>query len=813
MRILFCSRTRNQESSKESTGDLQRAMKLTIDNLDGSGPRDYTAFLDASKSARVVRKLNSPAELQFGLVTGAGDFVVPVLGARVMLGQSNGSDVFTGYVAQAPSYQYLGWTEQGPIYRYEVVARSDAMLLNEKAPPPSPPFVGRSAGDALRQLSENALRGGFDYGAVEAGDVIPSYSVDPAKKWYASAEEIAVLGRCRVRDANGKLLFGPVGETCYTLDELAGNFCPSGLQLKKTNRIVNDVTIIGQVEPGAHVKDYFVGDGYTTRFYLSQVPFTRARGNTRISIMPTTSRTILDEQYVTLDRRHWLVSDPQNAISVASGKLQVAGGTGVDGQTVVNFIEKIELSGATVLEHGDFEFTAASDGVIGGLYAGAVSIAGCLAGFRVTGNGVNCNLQALVGGAVTGTVMATLPGHHYQLTTRMYASEVYRTKQMFHSSGHPAGAARGGEAIAVDVRVVLEVHDIDPANPGTWKVPATVLYDDVIANAPGYCTYALINAGRMQCSTTYTLLGSPINALIRSTPDQQATRTRREGGLLEGADCKVTESGTLEFYPEYAPGAKEFIEVHYRGRSRARARVMDPVSVEAHRRGADDGVHGAVRQVALPVPCTSSDCEQAALALLDDAGEGWAGEYQAWSPFLPGGAADIFPGDGLQVNAPSQAAQFLGIVSEVEVELRDPAGENSRYRLRFVDAGDPSLGFKFETVTVYQTTPLAATEVSAVGTMYLPDLMDCVVTGVTSTSVTVDAGFAPGVGDTIEVRFTDEGWGLGNDRNLAGRFTVRSFTLPRFSGHTQDYFLRRYDDSTPPKYSRCSGALHVDYPL
>jgi len=30
---------------------------------------------------------------------------------------------------------------------------------------------------------------------------------------------------------------------------------------------------------------------------------------------------------------------------------------------------------------------------------------------------------------------------------------------------------------------------------------------------------------------------------------------------------------------------------------------------------------------------------------------------------------------------------------------------------------------------------------------------------------------------------------------------------------TQDYFLRLYDSSSPPKYSRYSAALHVDYPL
>ncbi len=37
--------------------------------------------------------------------------------------------------------------------------------------------------------------------------------------------------------------------------------------------LVNDVTVVGEIEPEAYVKDYFVGDGLTLKFYLSQTPF------------------------------------------------------------------------------------------------------------------------------------------------------------------------------------------------------------------------------------------------------------------------------------------------------------------------------------------------------------------------------------------------------------------------------------------------------------------------------------------------------------------------------------------------------------
>jgi hypothetical protein len=775
-------------------------MKLMIDNLDGQGAQDYTAFLDAGKSPQVLRKLNRPAELRFSLVTGEENFVVPVAGARVTLGRSNGSDVFTGYVVGNPTYHYMGWTERGPLYQYEIAALSDEMMLDQKAPPPFPPFVARSAGEALRQLSVEALPGWFDVSGVEAGDTIPYYRFTPGKKWSAAAGEIALTARCFYRDDNGKLLFAPLGERTYALEEKASNFSPGDLRLQSESRVVNDLTILGRLEPSAHVKDYFVGDGFTTKFYLSQIPFTRS------------NRTILDEEYARLDATHWVVTDPQLAIRVGAGKLQVAGGTGADGQTHLDFIEKIELGGATVLQHGDVAFSAASNGVIGGLYAGAVSIAGCLAGFRITPAGANSSIRALVAGGITGSAMTTQATHHYVFTTRLYGTEVYRMQQVFHSWLHPSGTARGGAAVAGDLRVVLEVHDIDPASPGTQVAPATVLYDGLVTDAPGFCTYSLINAASMQCSVAFTRILLAIDALVRSTLPGQNTRTRGAGSLLEGAECRVSEEPALQFYPEYVPAANELIEVSYRGRGRARARVMDLVSVAAHRRGSDDGVRGGVRQIGLPAPRTSGDCETAALAMLDDAGQGWTGEYRAWSPFLPGGAEDIFPGDGLAVNVPSRAATFAGIVQEVDVEILDVGGENSHYTLKFTDAGEPALDFTFETAAVAQATALAATDIRAVGNVFLSDLTGAAVSNVTSTTVTMDAGFSPAAGKGIEVRLTDTAWGADNDRNLVGRFTSRSFTVARY-GRVQTYFLRRYDSSSPAKYSRYSAALHVDYPL
>jgi hypothetical protein len=63
-----------------------------------------------------------------------------------------------------------------------------------------------------------------------------------------------------------------------------------------------------------------------------------------------------------------------------------------------------------------------------------------------------------------------------------------------------------------------------------------------------------------------------------------------------------------------------------------------------------------------------------------------------------------------------------------------------------------------------------------------------------------------------EVRYSDQGWGVGYNGNLVGRFTSRSFSLTRYV-RAQNYYLKNYDGSGPPKYSRYAAKMHVDYPL
>ncbi len=780
-------------------------MILTIDNLQGRGSQDYTTSVDATVPPKIVRKLNKPARLQFSLLANSAVFVVPGIGARAILKKSSGTIVFTGYLTEAPQYECIGSGQAGPVYRYNVIAESDEVLLDQKALPNRAAFVNRTAGSALRQLTQDLLPGWFNVTGVEDVDTLATYLANPQKKFSVHAAEIALACRGSYRAMNDALSLTPVGTESYALNETDPDFSPMGLQVINPYALANDVTVIGLEEPQAYVRDYFVADGLSLNYYLSQTPFAQSKP------------AVIDEEFIgpTLDPTTWEVNDSSNAISVASQTLQVNGGNGHDGGTTVNFIEQVELGGALELQHGDVSFAAASQGVIGGLYASGISAAQCLAGFQITPSGAGSNIQALIEGTVTGPVIATQATHRYVLTTYLYSMEVYRTQATFHSSVHPAGAGWGGAAVAADVRFVLEVQDIDPANPATLVAPATVLYDGVIENAPGFCTYALVNAKNLYCGIAYTYVSHISLAEVRTALSGAGYVTQLVGSLSDGAQCEITSAPSVDFYPQYSPPLNQLIVVSYRGQGRAVAEVNNPASIASLKTTADNGVRGFVLKMSLPRPRTVADCENASLAILDDAGHAaWSGVYQTWSDFLPGMAADIFPGDALAVNVPSFGALFTAIVRQVGIELLDPANDRGFYLIEFANDRAQPLAAEFTssaTVIALQDMPPVLAS-SQVGAYYLASLTNAQITQVTSTTVQIDAGVAPANGTGIEVREHDYGWGQSNDRNLLGRFNLQAFTLPRLA-RTQNYFLRLYDNSTPPRYSRYSAALHVDYPL
>jgi hypothetical protein len=94
----------------------------------------------------------------------------------------------------------------------------------------------------------------------------------------------------------------------------------------------------------------------------------------------------------------------------------------------------------------------------------------------------------------------------------------------------------------------------------------------------------------------------------------------------------------------------------------------------------------------------------------------------------------------------------------------------------------------------------------------LANLPALAVVSATGTAVQVDAGMDPPVGGGFEVRRRDWAFGSGTDADLVLRSPVRSFSIPR-EGQVERYFVRMYDGSNPPVYSRFSSAVFTNLPV
>jgi hypothetical protein len=86
------------------------------------------------------------------------------------------------------------------------------------------------------------------------------------------------------------------------------------------------------------------------------------------------------------------------------------------------------------------------------------------------------------------------------------------------------------------------------------------------------------------------------------------------------------------------------------------------------------------------------------------------------------------------------------------------------------------------------------------------------VVSATSSVLQIDAGIDPPVGGGFEVRRRDWDFGAGAGQDLVLRSPVRSFSIPR-GAQLERYYIRMFDGSTPPLYSRLSSAVFTNLPV
>ncbi len=95
----------------------------------------------------------------------------------------------------------------------------------------------------------------------------------------------------------------------------------------------------------------------------------------------------------------------------------------------------------------------------------------------------------------------------------------------------------------------------------------------------------------------------------------------------------------------------------------------------------------------------------------------------------------------------------------------------------------------------------------------LANLQQLTISALTETALQVDAGTAPPAGGGFEVRRKDWEFGAAVDpADLVLRSPVRGLSIPR-AAQVERFYVRMYDASTPPVYSRFSSAVFVNWPV
>jgi hypothetical protein len=214
-------------------------------------------------------------------------------------------------------------------------------------------------------------------------------------------------------------------------------------------------------------------------------------------------------------------------------------------------------------------------------------------------------------------------------------------------------------------------------------------------------------------------------------------------------------------------------------------------------------------KVLKPAARSSADCESAALAVLSfsvSRAAAAAGTYDTVNP------ADVWPGDVLAIT--SGGGTVSVVVRHVDIVDGMARPEVLTYRMAFANDWAETLGLTLsEAIAADALLPETALN-SALppGSNVLANLQQLQVVSATGTALQVDAGMAPPAGGGFEVRRRDGDFGPAVDQDLVLRSPVRSFSIPR-EGQVEHYYVRMYDGSTPPVYSRFSSAVFTDLPV
>ncbi len=762
--------------------------------------RDYTPALDMVHPLTIERKLNAPSVCELWLSLPVdGSLPAPTRFQALAVTGDDGTRYFTGYIAVSPLPEYAGEGMEGPRYRTAIQAVSDEILLDQMLMPQGTGISSGTAGQMLGTLVGQSGSSTISAQGVSLAAAVSNYSAQAGSNWSQRAGQIADMARAAYRVTNGALTASNVPCVVHPLNEIDGSLTLSSLTFSSSVKrgLANDITVCGETEPAAYVTEYFLGDGTTAQFDLSANPWFPSTG----------SSAVIREQFnePQINSMVWSATGGAGYLALGGGGLAMNGGNGLDGQTVLSWLDPIEMGGTLLMEALGVTLSPGSAGIVSGIFIQPMTVSGCIAGFQATaqpGTGA-VSLQPLVLGNATGISFPIDPTRQYALRIRVNCPELERSHSMYYSFGDDGPISAGGQSILAPARIQMEIQQF--VN-GVAAMPVT-LYDGGIPNLPGFCLAVPASSINLIGTIREFNMRRFGSGWVESVPASGGSFTRRTGTAEESAECRVDRSGKVTFYAGSVPTLGEKIAVSYRTMQRAVGRSVNTASQQALAAAGSPATATWIGTVTRPAARSSADCRNAAHVIEQAAASVsalWSGTYKGTRMSF---TTDVWPGDALELNAPSTNLDAQVVVRSVKVSYRASLPDVMLYEISFANDWADDLAIRTN-----NSVPADAWLPAPVAPTVLANLQSVTVAALSNSTVTIDTKKAPPSGGGFEIRLRDNGFMAGSDSTLVMRSAAQNLTFSRRS-FTDRFYIRMYDGATPPNYSEFSAALFFNLPL
>jgi hypothetical protein len=469
-------------------------MATTFTTTQSGASADYLKYVynGIAKTDRV----NDPDLCDFYLHGWDGAFVKLSRGAYITISTDTYGVWFTGYITNDPELEFLGTKNVAgvttPVWGFRYEATSDDYILNLKPLGILPPFINTTQGEILRTLVQLlAPQVGFNIAGVQDGVSVARYVVDPDKHFSDVVKDFADASYYRFTAKQKALTFAPMDATAATIavDGNSKHFTPSRLSINSNNEpVVNDVIVLGDIEPQNFIHEYFVGDGEEAIFPAVS------------SVFGVDRTVLLDDDFgaSSIDTAKWTLNDTLNYIQPFNGFLNFTGGPRTTPPVWLESANLIPLEGNVRLTHGEWDFIQPTTlnelaGSICGLWTSTPNntFSGLAYGIQVWKNGdTTTSLNPIANGTVDSSqqIVVSYTKRYIIRSLISHSQAIRQCAQYSYLTSNGAVASITGASVPDTATVQTTITEIDPTNAAIthqWQWTNTV----ILSSAQTYALY------------------------------------------------------------------------------------------------------------------------------------------------------------------------------------------------------------------------------------------------------------------------------------------------------------------------------------